>query len=95
MTAREKLLQLTHFRVLYPLTPQTTIGGNTMKAASRLLLALALAVLPPSSHAQQNYTNVSAFRVVKFRILPGKTKDFYSYLSSIQKVLDAEKGALV
>lgn len=64
-----------------------------MKAASRILLVLALAVLPLSAHAQQNYTNVSVYRVVKFRILPGKTKDFYSYLNSVQKALEAEKDA--
>lgn len=64
-----------------------------MKAVSRILFVLALSLLPLSSHAQQNYTNVSVYRVIKFRILPGKTKDFYTYLNSVQKVLDAEKDA--
>ena len=65
-----------------------------MKALARILLALAVvALLPLSSHAQQNYSNVSVYRVVKFRILPGKTNDFYSYLNSIQKVFEAEKAA--
>jgi len=65
-----------------------------MKAPARILLALAAALLLPlSSHAQQYFTNVSAHRVVKLRILPGKTKEFYSYLNSLQKVFEAEKEA--
>jgi hypothetical protein len=65
-----------------------------MKVPSRILLALAVALLLPlSSHAQQYFTNVSVRRVVKLRILPGKSKDFYSYLNSIQKVFEAEKDA--
>ena len=65
-----------------------------MKAPSRIILALAVALLPLSSHAQQYFTNVSVRRVVKLRALPGKTKEFYSYLNSIQKVFEAyEKEA--
>jgi hypothetical protein len=64
-----------------------------LKPSLRMFLAFALAVQPLSSLAQQNYTNVSVYRVVRFRILPGKTKEFYSYLNSIQKVLEAEKDA--
>jgi len=64
-----------------------------MKAASRILLVLALALLPFSTYAQQNYTNVSVYRVVKLKILPGKIKDFYSYLNSVQKALQAEQDA--
>jgi len=64
-----------------------------MKAPSRILLALAVALLPLSSYAQQYFTNVGVYRVVKFRILPGKSKDFYSYINSVQKVFDAEKDA--
>lgn len=65
-----------------------------MKTLVRILLALSVALLLPlSSHAQQYYTHTSAHRVVKLRILPGKTKEFYSYLNSIQKVFEAEKEA--
>jgi len=64
-----------------------------MKALARSIIALAVAFLPLSSYAQQYFTNVSVQRVVKLRILPGKSKDFYSYLNSIQKVFEAEKEA--
>ena len=64
-----------------------------MKAASRILLVLALPLFPFSTYAQQNYTNVSVYRVVKWKILPGKVKDFYSYLNSLQKAFEAEKDA--
>jgi hypothetical protein len=64
-----------------------------MKALARSIIALAVAFLPLSSYAQQYFTNVSVRRVVKLRILPGKSKDFYSYLNSIQKVFEAEKEA--
>lgn len=64
-----------------------------MKAIARCIAALALAAMPLSVVAQQNYKDVSVYRVTKLRILPGKTKDFYKALAYAPKVWDAEKEA--
>jgi hypothetical protein len=64
-----------------------------MNAIARCIAALALTAMPLSVYAQQNYKDVSVWRVVKLRILPGKTQDFYKSLSYLPKVLDAEKAA--
>jgi hypothetical protein len=59
----------------------------------RALLLLSLAVLPMSVSAQQYFSYTGARRIVKFRILPGKTADFYKYAAALTKVLQAEKDA--
>jgi hypothetical protein len=64
-----------------------------MKTFARCIVALALAAVPLSGMAQQYYTPVSAYRVVKLRILPGKTKEFFTALAYAPKVFEAEKQA--
>ncbi len=64
-----------------------------MKAFARCFVALVLTAIPVSGLAQQNYTYVSALRVVKLRILPGKTKEFYAAFAYAPKVFEAEKQA--
>ena len=64
-----------------------------MKAFARCFVALVFAVVPLSGMAQQNYTDVSVYRVVKLRILPGKTKEFYQAFAYAPKVFEAEKAA--
>lgn len=64
-----------------------------MKAIARTLAILALAATALGASAQQNYKDGAVYRVVKLRILPGKTKDFYKSFSWTPKVLDAEKQA--
>jgi hypothetical protein len=46
-----------------------------------------------SVSAQQYFSYTGARRIVKFRILPGKTADFYKYAAALTKVLQAEKDA--
>jgi hypothetical protein len=64
-----------------------------MKTFARCIVALALAAVPLSGMAQQYYTPVSAYRVVKLRILPGKTKEFFAAFAYAPKVFEAEKAA--
>src|SRR5580704_11589491 len=64
-----------------------------MKTFARCIVALALAAIPLSGIAQQNYSYVSVVRVVKLRILPGKTKEFYEAFAYAPKVFEAEKAA--
>ena len=64
-----------------------------MKTFARCIVAFALAAIPLSGIAQQNYTYVSVTRVVKLRILPGKTKEFYAAFAYAPKVFEAEKAA--
>jgi hypothetical protein len=64
-----------------------------MKTFARCIVALALAAVPFSGMAQQNYSYVSVVRVVKLRILPGKTKEFYTAFAYAPKVFEAEKAA--
>ena len=64
-----------------------------MKAFARCFVALVFAAIPLSGMAQQNYTDVSVYRVVKLRILPGKTKEFFQAFAYAPKVFDAEKTA--
>src|SRR5271156_5910759 len=64
-----------------------------MKAFARCLFALVLMAIPLGGMAQPNFTNVSVYRVVKLRILPGKTSDFYKNFAWATKVWDAEKEA--
>ena len=64
-----------------------------MKTFARCIVALALAAVPLSGMAQQYYTPVSAYRVVKLRILPGKTKEFFAAFAYAPKIFEAEKQA--
>ena len=64
-----------------------------MKAFARYFVALVFMAIPMSGLAQQNYTYVSVTRVVKLRILPGKTKEFYAAFAYAPKVFEAEKAA--
>jgi len=64
-----------------------------MRAFLRVLCVLALAGISTLAFSQQYYTNGSVTRVVKYRILPGKTADFYKWLGFAPKVLGAEKDA--
>jgi hypothetical protein len=64
-----------------------------MKTFARCIVALALTAIPFSGLAQQNFSYVSALRVVKLRILPGKTKEFYAAFAYAPKVFEAEKAA--
>jgi hypothetical protein len=64
-----------------------------MKAFARCFVALVLTAIPLSGLAQQYYTPVSAYRVVKLRILPGKTKEFFASFAYAPKVFEAEKAA--
>jgi hypothetical protein len=63
-----------------------------MKTFARCFVALVLAAIPLSGIAQ-NYTNVSVARVVKLRILPGKTDEFYKAFAWAPKIFEAEKAA--
>ena len=63
-----------------------------MKVFARFLIALVLAAIPLSGLAQ-NYTNTTVYRVVKLRILPGKTDEFYKAFAWAPKIFEAEKAA--
>ena len=64
-----------------------------MRAILRVLCVLALVGTATASFSQQYYTNGNVMRIVKYRILPGKTADFYKWLSNAPKILGAEKQA--
>ncbi len=64
-----------------------------MKAFARCFVALVLTAIPLSGVAQQYYSHVGVTRVVKLRILPGKTKEFYQAFAYAPKVFEAEKAA--
>jgi hypothetical protein len=64
-----------------------------MRAFLRILCVFALVSLSSAAFSQQYYTNGPVLRIVKYRILPGKTADFYKWLSNAPKVLGAEKEA--
>ena len=64
-----------------------------MKMFARCLVAFVLTSVPLAGMAQQNYTYVTVNRVVKLRILPGKTKEFYQAFAYAPKVFEAEKAA--
>jgi hypothetical protein len=63
-----------------------------MKTFARCFVALVLAAIPLSGMAQ-NYTNTSVTRVVRLRILPGKTDEFYKSFAWAPKIWEAEKAA--
>jgi hypothetical protein len=64
-----------------------------MRAILRVLCVLALVGTATAAFSQQYFTNGPVIRIVKYRILPGKTADFYKWLSNAPKVLGAEKQA--
>ncbi len=63
-----------------------------MKTFARCFVALVLAAIPLSGMAQ-NFTYISVTRVVKLRILPGKTDEFYKAFAWAPKIFEAEKAA--
>jgi hypothetical protein len=64
-----------------------------MRALLRFLCVFALVGISTSAFSQQYFTNTGVTRVVKYRIKPGKTADFYKWLSNAPKILGAEKDA--
>jgi hypothetical protein len=64
-----------------------------MRAILRVLCVLALVGTATAAFSQQYFTNGPVIRIVKYRILPGKTADFYKWLSNAPRVLGAEKQA--
>jgi hypothetical protein len=64
-----------------------------MRALLRVLSVFALVGISSAAFSQQYYSNGGVRRVVKYRILPGKTADFYKWLSWFPKVMEAEKQA--
>ncbi len=64
-----------------------------MKLFARGLVVVCFAALSLGAAAQQYFSYTGVTRVVRLRILPGKTKEFYQYLGNVNKVLAAEKAA--
>ena len=64
-----------------------------MRAILRVLCVLAVVGTSTVAFSQQYFTNGPVIRIVKYRILPGKTADFYKWLSNAPKILGAEKQA--
>ena len=64
-----------------------------MRALLRVLSVFALVGISSAAFSQQYYTNGPVIRIVKYRIRPGKTADFYKWLSNAPKILGAEKQA--
>lgn len=64
-----------------------------MKIFARGLVVVCFAALSLSAAAQQYFSYNGVTRVVRLRILPGKTADFYKYLGNVNKILTAEKAA--
>jgi hypothetical protein len=64
-----------------------------MRAILRVLCVLAVVGTSTVAFSQQYYSNGGVRRVIKYRILPGKTADFYKWLGMAPKVLGAEKDA--
>src|SRR5579864_4830883 len=64
-----------------------------MRAILRVLCVLAVVGTSTVAFSQQYYSNGGVRRVIKYRILPGKSADFYKWLSSFPKVMEAEKQA--
>ena len=64
-----------------------------MRAMLRVLCILAVVGTSTVAFSQQYFTNGPVIRIVKYRILPGKTADFYKWLSNAPKILGAEKQA--
>lgn len=64
-----------------------------MRAILRVFCVLALVCGSSAAFGQQYYTNGGVTRVVKYRIRPGKSADFYKWFSNAPKILGAEKQA--
>ena len=64
-----------------------------MRAILRVLCVLALFGVSSAAFSQQYFTATGVTRVTKYRILPGKTADFYKWMSNAPKILGAEKEA--
>ncbi len=64
-----------------------------MRAFLRVFCVLALFGISSAAFSQQYFTTNGAMRVIKYRIRPGKTADFYKWLSNAPKILGAEKQA--
>lgn len=64
-----------------------------MKLFARGLFVVCVAMFALAAQGQQYYTYSGVTRVVRLRILPGKTKEFYQYLGNVNKILAAEKAA--
>ena len=64
-----------------------------MRAILRVLCVLALVSGSSAAFSQQYFTNTGVMRVVKYRILPGKSADFFKWLSNAPKILGAEQQA--
>ncbi|HZQ42780.1 MAG TPA: hypothetical protein VFA99_05980 [Acidobacteriaceae bacterium] len=64
-----------------------------MRAILRVLCVLALVGTATAAFSQQYFSNGGVRRVIKYRILPGKSADFYKWLSWFPKVMEAEKQA--
>lgn len=62
-----------------------------MRVILRVLCVLAVVGTSTVAFSQQYYTNAGVARVIKYRILPGKSAEFYKWLSSFPKVMEAEK----
>jgi hypothetical protein len=64
-----------------------------MKLFARGFVVVCFAALSLGAAAQQYFSYSGVTRVVRLRILPGKTSEFYQYLGNVNKVLAAEKAA--
>jgi hypothetical protein len=64
-----------------------------MKLFARGFVVVCFAAFSLGAAAQQYFSYSGVTRVVRLRILPGKTSEFYQYLGNVNKVLAAEKAA--
>ncbi len=64
-----------------------------MRAILRVVCILALVLGSSAAFSQQYFTYSGAMRVTKYRIKPGKSEDFYKWLSNAPKILAAEQQA--
>jgi hypothetical protein len=64
-----------------------------MKLFARGLSVVCIAMFAVAAQGQQYYSYSGVTRVVRLRILPGKTAEFYKYLGNLSKVLAAEQAA--
>ena len=64
-----------------------------MRAFLRVLCVFALVSVSSAAFSQQYYSYTGVTRVVKYRIKPGKSAEFYKWLSNAPKILGAEQQA--
>ena len=64
-----------------------------MRTFLRFVCILAMVGVSTAAFSQQYYTNGGVRRVIKYRILPGKSAEFYKWLSSFPKAMEAERQA--